>query len=186
MYSRCKYAWSDFFYHLVLTRRSRIYERFPFEIIDQVISLVRLLLYFFSYIYILTLSRLFANDISAFGANSHDILRVSWYQYRGGVTTTGNESKSPGVSLENINNPIEKPDRCVSLIINNVHVASTVDARNHRVGRKKDDSKERYEKKVPEGQSSLCCSFARLPFWFRRDHELVSKVVVSLACSGIA
>lgn len=142
---------------------------------------------FLTYTYSLTLSRLLADDISAFGANSHDILRVSWYQYRGGVTTTeAMRAKISGVSLENINNPIEKPDRCVSLIINNVHVASTVDARNHRVGRKKDDSKERYEKKVPEGQSSLCCSFARLPFWFRRDHELVSKVVVSLACSGIA
>lgn len=87
-----------------------MYERFPFEIIiDQVISLVRLLLSFLSYIHILSLSRLFANDISAFGANSHDILRVSWYQYRGGVTTGAMRAKVSGVSLENINNPIEKP-----------------------------------------------------------------------------
>lgn len=98
-----------------------MYERFPFEIIiDQVISLVRLLLSFLSYIYVVTLSfflslslslsRLFANDISAFKANSHDILRMSWYQYRGGVTTTGAmRAKVSGVSLENINNPIEKP-----------------------------------------------------------------------------
>lgn len=131
-----------------------MYERFPFEmIIDQVISLVRLLLSFLSYIYIyLSLSRDYSRTISLlselivttfFGCRGISIVVVS--QQR------GQWEQVSGVSLENINNPIEKPDRCVSLIINNVHVASTVDARNHRVGRKKDDSKERYEKKGSGG-----------------------------------
>lgn len=135
MYSRCKYAWTDFFYHLVLTRRSHMYERFPFEIIiDQVISLVRLLLSFLSYIYILSLSlsRLFANDISAFGANSHDILRVSWYQYRGGVTTTGAMRASLRRFPRKYKQPYRKADRCVSLIINHVHVAYRGRAKSSR------------------------------------------------------